>query len=40
MGDLETDWDEKLPHITRSMNAMPNRVTGESANYLMYGREF
>ena len=35
----ETDWDLLLPQITRTWRATPNRTTGETANYLMLGRE-
>lgn len=32
-------WDLLLPHIMRTLRATPHRITGETANYLMLGRE-
>jgi hypothetical protein len=39
LGAEETDWDLMLPHIMRSIRATPHHTTGETANYLMFGRE-
>ena len=33
------DWDLLLPQIMRALRATPHTVTGETANYLMMGRE-
>ena len=35
----EDDWDLLLPQIMRSIRATPHTTTGETPNYLMYGRE-
>ena len=35
----ETEWDLVLPQLMRSLRAMPNTTTGETPNYLMFGRE-
>lgn len=33
------DWDLLLPHMMRVFRAIPHSSTGETANYLMFGRE-
>ena len=38
-GQEHREWDELLPQIMRTIRATPHRVTGETANYLMLGRE-
>ena len=35
----ETDWDLLLPHLTRAGRSIPHSVTGETDNYMMFGRE-
>ena len=35
----QEDWDELLHHIMRSFRATPNSTTGETANFMMMGRE-
>ena len=35
----EEDWDLLLPHVMRSIRASPHHSTGETANYMMFGRE-
>lgn len=35
----ETDWDLILPQIMRSLRAMAHGLTGETPNFLMFGRE-
>ena len=35
----QKDWDELLHHIMRSFRATPNSTTGETANFMMMGRE-
>jgi transposase InsO family protein len=35
----DTDWDLVLPYLTRSIRGMPHSLTGETPNYLMFGRE-
>ena len=35
----ETDWDLLLPHLTRAVRSIPHSATGETANYMMFGRE-
>ena len=35
----EDDWDLLLPQIMRSIRATPHTATGETPNYLLYGRE-
>jgi transposase InsO family protein len=39
LGGEESEWDLLLPHIMRSIRASPHHTTGETANYLMFGRE-
>ena len=39
LGGCEEDWDLLLPHIMRSFRATPHSSTGETANFLMMGRE-
>ena len=39
LGGREEDWDLLLPHIMRSFRATPHSSTGETANFLMMGRE-
>ena len=39
LGGNEEDWDLLLPHIMRSFRATPHSSTGETANFLMMGRE-
>ena len=34
-----TDWDLLLPQLMRSIRSVPHTATGETANYLMLGRE-
>ena len=36
---MTDDWDLLLPHIMSVIRASPHRVTGETANFLMLGRE-
>ena len=38
-GDAGDQWDDLLPQITRVFRATPHSITGETANYLMLGRE-
>lgn len=38
MGGPQEDWDELLPHIMHVVRATAHCVTGETANYMMYGR--
>ena len=33
------DWDELVPQIMRTIRATPHRITAETPNYLMLGRE-
>ena len=33
------DWDLLLPHVMQVMRSTPHKITGESANFLMLGRE-
>lgn len=33
------EWDLLLPHIMRAIRATPRRITGETPNYLIIGRE-
>lgn len=35
----QTDWDLVLPQIMRGLGATPHTTTGETANYMMMGRE-
>ena len=35
----DTDWDILLPQIMRSIRSSPHSVTGETPNFLMFGRE-
>ena len=35
----ESDWDLLLPQIMRSIRSTPHSVTGETPNFLMFGRE-
>lgn len=35
----KTDWDLLPPHVIKSSRAMPHSSTGESANFLVFGRE-
>ena len=35
----QTDWDLMLPQIMRGIRSTPHRVTGETPNFLMLGRE-
>ena len=35
----ETDWDLLLPHLSRAVRSVQHSVTGETANYMMFGRE-
>jgi transposase InsO family protein len=35
----EQEWDLLLPQIMRSIRASPHHTTGETANYMMFGRE-
>ena len=35
----ESDWDLLLPHLTRAVRSVPHSMTGETANYMMFGRE-
>lgn len=37
--DPTREWDDLLPQIMRTVRATPHRVTQETANYLMLGRE-
>ena len=39
LGGSQDEWDRVLPHIMRSMRALPHSVTKETPNLLMYGRE-
>jgi hypothetical protein len=39
LGAEQVDWDLLLPHLMRAFRATPHSVTGETANYLMLGRE-
>jgi len=34
-----TDWDLILPNIMQTLRATPHKITGETANFLMLGRE-
>ena len=38
-GSEHKEWDELLPQIMRAVRASPHRITKETANYLMLGRE-
>ena len=38
-GSEHKEWDELLPQIMRAIRASPHRVTKETANYMMLGRE-
>ena len=33
------EWDQLVPQIMRAVRATPHRITGETSNYLMLGRE-
>lgn len=35
----EKDWDLVLPQTMRAVRAMPHGLTGETPNFLMFGRE-
>ena len=35
----DEDWDLVLPHLTRSLRGVPHSFTGETPNFLMFGRE-
>ena len=35
----DTDWDIPLPQIMRSIRSSPRSTTGETPNFLMFGRE-
>ena len=35
----QTDWDLLLPHLTRTVRSIPHSMTGETANFMMFGRE-
>lgn len=35
----EEEWDLVLPQLTRSIRSTPHSFTGETANYMMFGRE-
>ena len=35
----ESDWDILLPQIMRSIRSTPHSITGETPNFLMFGRE-
>ena len=39
IGKDEEDWDLLLPQIMRTIRASPHKQTGETANFLMLGRE-
>jgi transposase InsO family protein len=39
IGADEQDWDLLLPQIMRTIRASPHHATGETPNYLMFGRE-
>ncbi|XP_067947231.1 uncharacterized protein [Watersipora subatra] len=39
LGRQQEDWDLLLPQIMRGFRASPHSATGETANYLMFGRE-
>lgn len=39
LGRSQEDWDLLLPQIMRGFRASPQSATGETANYLMLGRE-
>jgi hypothetical protein len=39
VGSSKDDWDVLLPQIMRAFRASPHSLTGETANYLMLGRE-
>jgi hypothetical protein len=39
IGRPEGDWDLLLPHIMRSIRAVPHTATGETPNFMMMGRE-
>ena len=39
IGHTQDEWDLMLPQIMRSIRATPHTITGETPNYLMFGRE-
>lgn len=39
LGKDEEDWDLLLPQIMRGIRASPHHSTGETPNYMMFGRE-
>ena len=39
LGKDEEDWDLLLPQIMRTIRASPHKQTGETANFMMLGRE-
>ena len=39
LGRDEEDWDLLLPQIMRTIRASPHKQTGETANFMMLGRE-
>lgn len=39
LGSTQSEWDDVLPQIMRAHRATPNATTGETPNFLMYGRE-
>jgi len=39
LGVEHKEWDQLLPQIMRTIRATPHRITGESPNYMMLGRE-
>ena len=39
IGKDEEDWDLLLPKIMRTIRASPHKQTGETANFMMLGRE-
>ena len=39
IGKDEEDWDLLLPQIMRTIRASPHKQTGETANFMMLGRE-
>ena len=35
----QDEWDLCLPHLLRTLRGTPHSTTGETANFMMYGRE-
>lgn len=35
----DKDWDLYIPQLMKAVRASPHRITGETANFLMFGRE-